>query len=374
MKKILITGSRGFIGLNLVNILKNLKDYTIIEYNSNNSIDELKLFLKESDIIFHLAAINRNDDNSEFYKVNVELTQFICSYLIKINRNPMIIFSSSTQAGNNSIYGKSKLEAEEIIKEYRTKTNSEVSIYRLPGVFGKWSKPNYNTVIATFCYNISRDLPIQINNENSIVDLVYIDDVINQFINDLNFLNSKNDKVYKQVVPEYSVSLGELSKKIQSFKESRKSLRLGDYKDTFSKKLQATYLSFIPRDKFAYQLPKNKDDRGVLAEFLKSESLGQIFVSSTKPGYIRGNHYHNTKVEKFLVLSGRGVIKFKNIIKNDGIISYEVEGKDYKVLDIPPGYTHSIENTGDEEMIVLFWSSEIYNPELPDTEFYPLES
>ena len=373
MTKVLVTGWKGFLGSNLLSHLKNHKDVRLFKYGSNSNKKHLVNVLSKCDLIFHLAGINRNDTDSKFYEVNTELTRNICSHLIKINRSPKIIFTSSTQVKNNSVYGKSKLLAEDILKEYQKNTSSQVIIYRLPGVFGKWSKPNHNTVVATFCYNISRGIPIEITDKNKKIMIVYIDEVINEFINEINSNNKTNKVIYKEVNPKYQLTLGELAKTITSFKESRNTLILPDFKNSLTKKLHATFHSFIPTDEFAYQLPQMKDDRGVLAEFIKSKSIGQIFVSSTNPGKMRGNHYHHTKVEKFLILSGKGIIRFKNIINNDEIISYEVDGKELKVVDIPPGYTHSIENISNDKMIVLFWASEIYDSNIPDTDYLPVQ-
>lgn len=373
MKRFLITGWRGFFGSNLLSHLKNNKDVRLFKYGSNSNKKHLVNVLSKCDLIFHLAGINRNDTDSKFYEVNTELTRNICSHLIEINRSPKIIFTSSIQVENTSVYGKSKLLAEDILKEYQQNTGSQVTIYRLPGVFGKWSKPNYNTVVSTFCNNIARGIPIKITDNKKKIMLVYIDDVINEFINEINSNNKTNKVFYKKVNPMYKLTLGKLARTIISFKESRNTLKLPDFKDLLTKKLHATFLSFMPTEEFAYQLPKMKDDRGVLAEFIISKSLGQIFVSSTGPGKIRGNHYHHTKVEKFLILSGKGIIRFKSIIYNGEIISYEVDGKELKVVDIPPGYTHSIENISNDEMIVLFWASEIYDSNTPDTDYFPVQ-
>ena len=373
MKKILITGWEGFLGSNLLSQLKNNKDIRLYKYGSKGNKNDLEKLLSKCDLIFHLAGINRNDTDSKFYEVNTELTRNICSHLIEINRSPKIIFTSSAQVENNSVYGKSKLLAEDILKEYQQNTGSQVTIYRLPGVFGKWSKPNYNTVVATFCNNIARGIPIEITDNDKEIMLVYIDDVINEFINEINLNNITNKVIYKEVDPIYKLTLGKLARTIISFNESRNTLKLPDFKDLLTKKLHATFLSFMPTEEFAYQLSKMKDDRGVLAEFIKSKSIGQIFVSSTNPGKIRGNHYHHTKVEKFLILSGKGIIRFKKIRNNDEIFSYEIDGKELKVVDIPPGYTHSIENISNQEMIVLFWASEIYDSNIPDTDYFPVQ-
>ena len=372
MKKILITGWQGFIGSNLYTHLKKQKDIKLLKFGSDTSEEHLKAMLNESDLIFHLAGINRSESDNNFQTVNVELTKKICDYLIHLNKNPKIIFSSSTQIENDSIYGKTKLLAEEELKKFQKKSNSEIIIYRLPGIFGKWSKPNYNTVVATFCYNIARGLPIEISNKQTEIMLGYIDDLINEFKSEIDYRNPGKLR-YKKLDPIYKITLGELSEKIIFFHNSRKSLLIPDFKDLFMKKLHATFLSFLAKDDFSYQLNQMSDERGVLAEFIKSKSKGQIFVSTTNPGKIRGNHYHHTKIEKFLILSGKGLISFKSIINNEDVFGYEISGKEFKVVDIPPGFTHSIENIGTDKMVVLFWSSEIYDKDNPDTDYFPVQ-
>ena len=371
MMKILVTGSAGFIGLNLVSVLRRMNDISVLQYDVNNREEDLQEALGECKVIFHLAGVNRPADDSEFAAVNTGLTAKICESLRKLGRTPRIVLSSSTQAELNNPYGASKKAAEEVLKRFHQETCANIVVYRLPGVFGKWSRPNYNTVVATFCYNIARDLPIQISNENNALQLVYIDDVVHAFISELQPEQTENSYRIAQVSPIYEVTLGNLAELIRSFRKSHDTLMLPDIEDNLTKCLYATYLSFLQLDDFSYQLPKIEDQRGVLAEFIKSPSIGQIFVSRTKPGISRGNHYHHTKVEKFLVLEGEGIIRFRNI-NSDEILSYPVKGKDLKVVDIPPGYTHSIENVGTSEMIVLFWASEMYDSTKPDTDYFPV--
>ena len=366
MFKVLVTGSAGFIGSHLINALSREENIALFQYDIHNSIDDLEAALREADIIYHLAGVNRPPNESEFSTVNAGLTQQICDFLQDIGRSPRIVFSSSIQAENDNHYGRSKKAAEEVLQKYHEKTGAGTLIYRLPGVFGKWSRPNYNTVVATFCYNIARDLPIQISNKTNELKLVYIDDIINTFISDLKQELNADGFRFAEVHPVHSITLGKLVETLESFRKSRETLILPDMSDPFTVKLYAAYLSFLPENDFSYQLHKWEDERGALAEFIKSPSIGQIFVSRTKPGITRGNHYHHTKVEKFLVMEGKGSIRFRHI-NGDEVLNYNVDGRDFKVVDIPPGYTHSIENTGKENMICLFWSSEIFNPEKPDT-------
>ena len=365
MYNILVTGSEGFVGKNLVIHLKELNKYNILEYDVHSNARELKAFLRLADIVFHLAGSNRPKDVTEFKKGNTELTEKICNYLIEAGRQISIVFSSSTQTLLDNPYGISKKNAENHLLKYSEKTGAKVAIYRLPNVFGKWSRPNYNSVVATFCYNIANDLPITIHNPDSQLTLVYVDDVVNHFI---SHLDKDNSSQYNEVTPSFSTTVGKLAEIIQSFKNNRDKLQITDFSDLFTRDLYAMYLSFLDKKNFSYRAPLKSDDRGYLCELFKFPRGGQVFVSTTKPGITRGNHYHHTKTEKFCVVSGSAVIRFRKIGTQE-VIKYQVSGNGISIVDIPPGYTHSIENTGNDDMICLFWSSEIFNPENPDT-FY----
>ena len=366
-KKILVTGSAGFIGKNFVTELKRLGEYQIFEYDVHSTESELDNYLKEADIIFHLAGINRPKNEGEFKTGNTDFTLSVCDKLISFKKQTKIVMSSSIQAELDNPYGLSKKQAENALREYSEKNCADAVVYRLANVFGKWCKPNYNSAVATFCYNISHNQPITISDPANIVNLVYIDDVIKAFINEIDCCDNQTFK-YSEIKENYKKTLGELVDLIKSFKSLRNDLILPDFDDTFIVKLYATYLSYLDKDDFAYNLKINSDNRGSLAEFIKSPSVGQIFVSRTLPGITRGNHWHHTKVEKFLVIEGQGIIKFRHILNND-IIEYKVDGAEYRVVDIPPGYTHSIENIGNSVLVTLFWASEIFNSEKPDTFF-----
>ena len=370
MKRILVTGSNGFIGKNLIVTLKRNTELEVLEFDLGQLHSELEEMLNCADVVYHLAGVNRPEREEEFNEVNAGLTGDICSILIKNERTPKIVFSSSIQVERNNPYGNSKLAGEEVLKHFHEKTKSEVVIFRLNNVFGKWCRPNYNSVVATFCHNIARNLPITISNPKNEVPLVYIDDVVNAFVAELD-RTPQNIIRYESVKPDYRVSLEYLVQTLNEFKDSRQNLHLARMDDEFVAKLYATYLSYLPEDDFGYNLGPKYDDRGSLAEFIKSPSFGQMFVSRTKPGITRGNHYHHTKVEKFFVVDGKGVIRFRSIIGNE-VFEYPVDGKDFRVVDIPPGYTHSIENVGNSDMIVLFWASEIFDPERADTYFLPV--
>lgn len=371
MKQVLITGAKGFIGRNFISFLKHIPDIELMEFDIGQTKDELEQFLSKADIIFHLAGVNRPERDEEFSEVNKGLTEEICEELKKLDRTPKIVFSSSIQVERDNPYGRSKLAGEEVLKHFSKANDAEVVIYRLKNVFGKWCRPNYNSAVATFCHNIARDLPITISDPNNQVPLVYVDDVVTAFISELNKEDTSCSLRYKEVKPDFVITLGELVKLLREFKASRETLRLPKMNDPFISRLYATYISYLAEDDFAYYLSAKPDDRGSLAEFIKSPYMGQIFVSRTKPGITRGNHYHHTKVEKFLVLDGKAIIRFKHI--EDGeLIDYPISGEDYRVVDIPPGYTHSIENVGNTEMIVLFWAGELFDKDAPDTYAMPV--
>ncbi len=362
---VLITGSNGFMGKNLGVALSRLPEVRILGFDVNDELTLLEKHLHEADIIFHLAGINRPQKEEEFNEGNIGLTQTIVNLLNELNRTPPIVFSSSTQAALDNPYGRSKKASEDILFEYRISTGAPVYVYRLNNVFGKWSRPNYNSVVSTFCYNISRGLDISISNPANVVELVYIDDVVSEFVGIFAGMVKPSSSCLS-VRPTYCINLGDLAKKIYGLRETRTSLIIPDLSDDFTRKLHSTYISYLEKDDFSYALDIKKDDRGELAELIKSSQFGQIFVSRTFGGIIRGNHYHDSKVEKFCVLQGEAAIRFRHIDTNE-ILEYRVSGKQWEVLDIPPGYTHHIENLSKEEMIVLFWANQIFDLLKPDT-------
>ena len=280
------------------------------------------------------------------------------------------MLSSSIQAGLDNPYGLSKRRAEEILKSYAEDCGAAVAIYRLKNVFGKWCRPNYNSVVATFCYNVAHDLPLTISDASRRLDLCYVDDVVRAFRGEIVDATGVTGCSYAEVEPAFSILLGELAERIRSYRETRCDLSVPEFVDPLNRRLYPTYLSYLDGADFGYALQQRTDARGCLAEFLKSPPFGQVFVSRTKPGVTRGNHYHDTKVEKFLVLEGDAVIRFRHILEAD-VVEHRVSGQDLRVLDIPPGYTHSIENVGKSEMITLFWADEVFDPGSPDT--YPCE-
>jgi UDP-2-acetamido-2,6-beta-L-arabino-hexul-4-ose reductase len=369
MKSILVTGSRGFIGQNLIQALKRRGNYRVFEFDINDSLEFFAEAVRQADIIFHLAGVNRPEKVEEYESGNAGFTKTLVSLLEEAKVKPVIVFSSSIQARLDNPYGLSKRRAEEVLINWADRCGGTVAIFRLPNVFGKWCRPNYNSAIATFCHNIARGLEINITDPERVLELVYIDDVVNTFLNMIESPPTKSARFY-EVEPVFKIKLVKVVELIRSFKESRQSLILPDFSDPLIKRLYATYISYLPENEFAYRPEIKIDNRGQLAELLKSPYSGQIFISRTKPGITRGNHYHDTKTEKFIVIDGEAIIRFRHIKRGD-VIEYRVSGNDFKIVDIPPGYTHSIENVGDKELIVLFWASEIFDPQKPDT--YPLE-
>lgn len=366
MKTVLVTGAKGFIGKNLIVSFKRRADIEVIEYDIDSPAEQLEEGLARADVIFHLAGVNRPERVEEFTEGNFYLTRQICDALRRLGRKPLLVLSSSTQAALDNPYGLSKRQAEDSVFEFVREAGVAVFVFRLHGVFGKWCRPNYNSVVATFCHNISRDLPIAISDPTREIELVYVDDVVRAFIGAMDGRMPASDGQYCLAKPTFRISLGALAEKIQGFRNSRVSLVLPDMNDPFLRALYAAYISYLPTDSFAYALNQRIDPRGELAELLKSPQIGQIFVSRTRPGITRGNHYHDTKVEKFVVLEGDAVIRFRHILGGD-VIEYPVSGREFRVVDIPPGHTHSIENVGQNDLIVLFWANEIFDPAIPDS-------
>lgn len=367
MKTVLITGSRGFIGKNLRAALARNQDVIIRTFDRDDKPGLLDSLLAEADFIYHFAGVNRPQDPKEFEIGNARLTGRIVETLARLKRTVPILLTSSSQAERDNPYGKSKKVAEEIVAEYSKRTGTPIFIYRLPGVFGKWSRPDYNTVVATFCHNIARGLEIKMSDPTNKLELVYIDDVIRHFTSHLHQPPlPEGAGCYFQINTTFKVTLGDLAAKIYSLRDMRTTLRVPDLADYFMRCLNATYLSFLDTRDFSYPLDLKTDERGSLFELIKSEHFGQIFVSKTFKGITRGNHYHDSKIEKFCVIQGKAVIRFRHVLSEE-VITYHVSDEKMAVVDIPPGYTHHIENIGDSEMIVLFWANQIFDPEKPDT-------
>ena len=363
--KILVTGARGFVGRNLVAELKKRGYKDILEFDLDTEKPALEQYTKECDFVFHLAGVNRPQKEEEFMEGNFGFTSELLALLIKHNNKAPLLITSSIQAERDNPYGRSKKAGEDLLINYSKEHNIKVLIYRLPNLFGKWCRPNYNSVIATFCHNIARGLQIQIDDPEGELNLCYIDDVIRELIDALEGDPTKDGDFYT-VSPTHRVKLGDLAELIRSFKESRRDLSIPDMSVPLTKKLYRTYLSYLPEKDFAYQLKMNCDQRGSFTEFIRTMNRGQISINVSKPGVTKGNHWHHTKNEKFLVVSGEGLIRFRGISASK-IIEYRVSGDKLEVVDIPPGYTHSIVNLGEADLVTIMWVNECFDPEHADT-------
>lgn len=364
---ILVTGAKGFIGKNLTIELRNRGYVDIFEFDKETDFDLLDLYCKNADFVYHLAGSNRPIDNNEYMDVNHGLTSILINKLKKYNNKCPVMMSSSIQAELNNAYGLSKKAGEDVIFSYGNEVGSNVLVYRLPNVFGKWCRPNYNSAVATFCNNIARDIPITVNDPDVIMNLAYIDDVVNEFIKSLEGNEFRNGAFC--IIPEtYYIRLGDIVNLIYGFKESRTNFYVPEISDNFAKKLYSTYLSYLPNDEFSYKLKMNIDNRGSFTEFIKTINNGQVSINVSKPGITKGNHWHHTKNEKFLVVSGQGVIRFRKI-SDDEVLEYKVNADVLEVVDIPVGYTHNIENIGNVDLVTVMWANEAFDPKKPDTYF-----
>lgn len=363
MTSVLVTGAAGFIGANLLEALRRRTDLELTGLDRQDAPGALDEALSSADVVYHLAGVNRPSDDAEFGQVNEGLTRHVVATLERLRRAPTFVFTSSTQAELDNPYGRSKRNAEDVLRAWAGRAGARLAVYRLPGVFGKWCPPNYNSVVATFCHNCARDLPCTVNDPARKLTLVYVGDVVDAF---LGHLDAPPATGACTVEPVFQTTVGGLFAAIQKFRGHRNTLQLPDLSDPFLRRLYSTYVSHLPADALAYPLPRRDDARGALAEFLKSPSVGQVFLSRTHPGITRGNHYHDSKTEKFLVVEGDAVISFRHRVTGE-TVRYPVTGSEFRVVDIPPGWAHNITNVGDRELIVLFWASEPFDPAHPDT-------
>ncbi len=361
--RVLVTGANGFIGKNLIVRLQELKIH-VESYTRKNAIKELPSLVKELDFIIHLAGENRPLDEKSFNIVNAGLTESICEAVHSTGKQIPIILASSTQATLDNAYGNSKLDAEMIVKKFEENTGNPIYIYRLPGVFGKWCKPNYNSVVATFCHNISHALSIHIDNPSFELTLVYIDDVVDEFV---SVIQGERDSIkVLSIQPEYKVKLSDLASQIEIFRESRNTLISERVGSGLVRKLYSTYVSHLSPEQFSYSIPSYGDKRGMFAEMLKTKDSGQFSFFTAGPGVTRGGHYHHSKTEKFLVIKGEARFGFKHIISDE---NYEIitTSKELKIVETVPGWSHNITNIGSDEMVVMLWANEIFDPDNPDT-------
>lgn len=378
---VLITGAGGFVGRNLVATLKTRGYTDLMLFEKNDTPETLAEYCRRAAFVVHLAGINRPKDPSEFYTGNAGLTDTMLSLLEETGSQAPVLVTSSIQAALDNDYGKSKLQAEQAIFAHGQRTGAPVFVFRMEGVFGKWCRPNYNSVVATFCYNVANGLPIQVRDPAYSLPLVYIDDVVACILDAMEKGEAVRDEQgICRIHPVHTVTLGQLAETIQGFAKARggkaaatlgtdglPTLAVPDLANgSFEKKLYSTYLSYLPTDQFAYDLNMHCDNRGSFTEFLRTPERGQVSVNISKPGIVKGNHWHHTKNEKFLVVKGEGIIRFRQIF-SDEVIEYRVSGEKLQVVDIPCGYTHNIENVGDGEMVTVMWANEAFDPEHPDT-------
>lgn len=374
---ILVTGAKGFVGRNLCAELYNIRDgkanipelsgkiRDVYEYDMDTDPSLLDEFCQKADFVFNLAGVNRPEDPKEFMKGNWGFAATLLDTLKKHGNACPVMISSSTQAMLDNPYGESKRAGEQLMLKYSRETGAHVLIYRFPNLFGKWCRPNYNSAVATFCHNIAHDLPITVNDSTVVLKLIYIDDLIAELISALAGKEHCSGD-FCEVPIVHTVTLGRVVALIQSFKASRETLHVPDMSDSFTRKLYSTYLSYLPRDQFRYPLKMNVDHRGSFTEMLRTTDRGQVSVNISRPHIVKGQHWHHSKNEKFLVVSGNGVIRFRHIHK-DEVIEYFVSGDKLEVIDIPTGYTHNIENLGDTDMVTLMWCNEPFDPQKPDT-------
>lgn len=367
--KVLITGANGFVGRNLQAHFAERKTDEVVCFTRENTISDLPALLDGVDFVFHLAGINRPQDPAEFATGNVDLTQALCTAISATGRKIPVAYTSSSQAELANPYGESKRGAEEALARLAADHEIPVHLFRLPNVFGKWARPNYNSAVATFCHNIARDLPIQINDPAARINLVYIDDVIAHFIAVMEGKLSGNPFV--KVVPQYSITVGELGDQLRAFRDSRTTMVTEAVGKGLTRALYSTYVSYLTPDRFAYEVPMHGDPRGVFVEMLKTRDSGQFSFFTAHPGITRGGHYHHSKTEKFLVIKGKACFRFRHIVTGE-FHELFTTGDLSQIVETVPGWTHDITNVGDDEMIVMLWANEIFDREYPDTYARPV--
>lgn len=368
---ILITGAGGFIGKNLVATLKTAGYTDLMLFERDDTPETLADYAARAGFVFHLAGINRPKDPSEFYAGNAGLTETLLSLLDKAGNKAPVLVTSSTQAALDNDYGKSKAQAEQAIFAHGQTTGAPVYVFRLPGVFGKWCRPNYNSVVATFCHNSANGLPLSVRDPEYRLPLVYIDDVVASFVAALDG-SCIREGDYCVVPVVHETTLGHLAETIEGFARNRETLDVPDQTPgSLEQKLYSTWLSYLPAERFSYPLNMHCDNRGSFTEFLHTPAHGQVSINISRPGIVKGNHWHHSKNEKFLVVKGTGVIRFRALDSTE-VIEYHVSGDKLEVVDIPTGYTHNIENVGEDDMVTVMWANEVFDPDHPDTFFLPV--
>lgn len=367
--RILVTGSNGFIGKNLLLHLREKVGFNVLTFTREQSIDDLAALVDKADFIFHLAGINRPQQPEEFLLGNLRLTEDLCSVIKSRGRLIPVAYTSSIQAERDNPYGISKRAAEDALLKLEGDTGNPVFIYRLPNVFGKWARPNYNSAVATFCHNIARDTPIDIKDSSSVIRLVYVDDVIESFIDLLTTgaeINYRSDNSYIQITPEYRITVGELADQLKRFKGTRDNLIIEPVGMGLVRALYSTYVSYLPPEKFSYAVQQHEDVRGNFVEMLKTPDAGQFSFFTAHPGITRGGHYHHSKTEKFLVIKGKARFRFLHMLTGE-FHECHTSGEKSEVVETVPGWAHDVTNVGDDELICILWANEIFDRDAPDT-------
>ena len=375
---ILVTGAKGFVGKNLVAALKNIKDGKdrthpelnlgdIYEYDVDSTLDELDAYCQNADFVVNLAGVNRPQNEEEFMQGNFGFVSDMLNMLIKYGNKAPILGSSSIQAALDNPYGKSKKAGEDLLFDYGKQNDVKVMIYRFPNLFGKWCRPNYNSAVATFCNNIANELPITVNDPSYMMTLAYIDDVVDEILCALAG-NEHRDGDFCKVPVEHKITLGEIVELLNKFHDQPQTLTIPEIPDgSFAKKLYSTYLSYLPKEKASFELKMNVDDRGSFTELLRTQKCGQVSINISKPGITKGQHWHNTKWEFFIVVSGKGLIQQRKI-GTDEVLNFEVSGDKIEAVHMLPGYTHNIINLSDtQDLVTVMWANECFNPNKPDT-------
>lgn len=365
--RVLVTGANGFLGKNLLQHLAERADVEVVTFARDDDPSQLKQLLDGVDFVFHLAGVNRPQNENEFLVGNADLTQLLCDAIADTGRAIPVVYASSIQAAQDNPYGLSKRGAEEALFAAQRLNGVPVHIFRLPNVFGKWCRPNYNSAVATFCYNIARGLPIQINDPSAKLTLVYVDDVVERFIQLLDGADTAPDAGgFEILLPQYTTTVGELARQIEAFKESRSTLMTERVGTGLARALYSTYVSYLPVEAFSYAVPMHGDARGVFVEMLKTPDCGQFSYFTAHPGITRGGHYHHSKTEKFLIIKGQARFKFRHMCTNE---TYEllISGEKAEIVETVPGWTHDITNIGNDEMVVMLWANEVFDRQKPDT-------
>ena len=371
LTRVLITGAQGFVGKNLQLYLVERPDVQVAFYTRQDDPARLPTLLQDADIVFHLAGVNRPQNPDEFQSGNADLTRQLADAVAQVaresGRSVPVVYTSSTQADLDNPYGRSKREAEQVLFSLAEQHAVPAYVFRLPNVFGKWCRPNYNSVVATFCHNIARDLPIQVNDPAAPLTLVYVDDVLAQFVEIMaGRLPAPRLGEFASVTPQYQTTVGALADQLQGFRRSRDSLTTDRVGQGLTRALYSTYVSYLPVDAFAYDVPAHRDPRGVFVEMLKTPDAGQFSFFTAHAGITRGGHYHHSKTEKFLVIKGQARFCFRHM-QTGQLHELHTSGEQPQIVETVPGWTHDITNVGPDEMVVMLWANEIFDPQRPDT-------